>query len=227
VTASRALTVVDCWNRIGVRGDRSCSELATAIHCHNCHVFTAAAQTLLDRPAAREYLSELTEFVSEPVAKRRLADRSALLVRVGAEHFAISTDEVTEVADSAHPRRVPHRGNRVFAGLINVRGQLELCISLAALLGIPKRGDDESAPQRAVIVTHDGQRWVLLVDAVLGVERFDESQMVEPPAAAARASTAYVRSLVAHGGQHFAWLDLARLSSELAESVRGVARAGL
>jgi chemotaxis-related protein WspD len=212
VTPSQAPSVVDCWNRIGVRGDRSCPELATAIHCHNCRVFTAAAQALLDRPAAREYLSELTEFVSEPVAKRRLADRSALLVRVGAEHFAISTEEVTEVADSAEPRRVPHRGNRVFAGLINVRGQLELCISLAALLGIPKRSSDEGA---------------LLVDAVLGVERFDESQMVDPPAAAARASTAYVRALVAHEGQHFAWLDLARLSRELNESVRGIARAGL
>jgi chemotaxis-related protein WspD len=219
--AGPALPVVDCWNRIGVRGDRSCPELAAAIHCHNCHAFTAAAQTLLDRPAAREYLTELTEFVSEPVATRKLADRSAVLVRVGAEHFAIATDSVLEVAETAAPRRVPHRGNHVFAGLINVRGQLELCVSLAGLLGIPAREGEAGAP-RALIVTHDDQRWVLLVDAVLGVQRFHQSQLIDPPAGARRTGGAYVRALTAHAGEHFAWLDLARLCGDLRDNVRGI-----
>ena len=39
----------DCWNRIGVRGDASCPELARHVHCHNCPVHAAAALALLDR----------------------------------------------------------------------------------------------------------------------------------------------------------------------------------
>ncbi len=36
-------SVDDCWNRIGVRGDRSCPKLAEHIHCRNCPVHAAAA----------------------------------------------------------------------------------------------------------------------------------------------------------------------------------------
>ena len=222
MTDPRALPVVDCWNRIGVRGDHSCPELPGVIHCHNCPVFTAAAQTLLDRPAARDYLSELTEFVSEPIAKRKLADCSAVLVRVGSEHFAIATSSVQEVAEVAPPRRVPHRGNRVFEGLVNVRGQLELCVSIAGMLGIPRRKDEQAQKPSALIVTHGGQRWVLLIDSVLGVQRFHQSQLIEPPAASRRTDNPYVTALVVHDNEHFGWLDVARLCADLAERVRGV-----
>ena len=219
------LPVIDCWNRIGVRGDRSCPELPAVIHCHNCGKFTAAAQTLLDRPAAREYLAELAEFVAEPIAKRKLADCSAVLVRIGSEHFAIATGAVQEVAEVAPPRRVPHRGNRVFEGLVNVRGQLELCVSVAGVLGIPRQRQDQVQTPCALIVTHAGQRWVLLIDAVLGVQRFHQSQLIEPPAASRRSETPYVTALVTHEGEHFGWLDVARLCGDLADSVRGVAAA--
>jgi chemotaxis-related protein WspD len=194
------------------------------IHCHNCAVFTAAAQTLLDRPAARDYLTELTEFVSEPLAKRKLADCSAVLVRIGGEHFAIGTGSVQEVAEVAPPRRVPHRGNRVFEGLVNVRGQLELCVSVAGMLGIPKRKDQKPQTPCALIVMHAGQRWVLLIDSVLGVQRFHQSQLIDPPAAS-RTDSPYVTALVVHEGEHFGWLDIARLCCDLAESVRGVSPA--
>src|ERR1700733_11671904 len=47
----------DCWNHIGVAGDRSCPELETFIHCRNCPVFSAAARTFFDRPAPEGYLA--------------------------------------------------------------------------------------------------------------------------------------------------------------------------
>ena len=33
----------DCWNKIGVRGDGSCPELARHVHCRNCPVYSASA----------------------------------------------------------------------------------------------------------------------------------------------------------------------------------------
>ncbi|HBP1772226.1 TPA: chemotaxis protein CheW, partial [Pseudomonas aeruginosa] len=35
--------VDDCWNRIGVHGDKSCERLAEHVHCRNCEVYAAAA----------------------------------------------------------------------------------------------------------------------------------------------------------------------------------------
>ena len=41
----------DCWNHIGVSGDRSCPELNAHIHCRNCPVFAeAAAPSSTGRP---------------------------------------------------------------------------------------------------------------------------------------------------------------------------------
>ena len=56
------LIVIDageqCWNRIGVRGDRSCPELVQYTHCNNCPVFAAEAvsrlQQLCHRPTPRK-----------------------------------------------------------------------------------------------------------------------------------------------------------------------------
>ena len=49
----------DCWNVIGVRGDRSCPELTTVVHCHHCPVFAAAGRTFLDAPSPPGYLEEV------------------------------------------------------------------------------------------------------------------------------------------------------------------------
>ena len=49
---------LDCWNSIGIAGDRSCRELEAHIHCRNCPVFASAAEEFLHRVAPEGYLSE-------------------------------------------------------------------------------------------------------------------------------------------------------------------------
>ncbi|NOP35791.1 hypothetical protein, partial [Klebsiella pneumoniae] len=41
----------DCWNRIGVHGNKQCPLLERHVHCRNCEVYAAAATRLLDRYA--------------------------------------------------------------------------------------------------------------------------------------------------------------------------------
>ncbi|MCW1245836.1 chemotaxis protein CheW, partial [Pseudomonas sp. SAICEU22] len=59
VTHDDAHAIDDCWNRIGVHGDKSCPLLAEHIHCRNCSVYSAAATRLLDRYALRQDEREL------------------------------------------------------------------------------------------------------------------------------------------------------------------------
>src|SRR5882672_9962274 len=48
----------DCWNLIGVEGNRTCRELLKFTHCRNCPVYSAAANQLLDRPLPADYRHE-------------------------------------------------------------------------------------------------------------------------------------------------------------------------
>ncbi len=137
----------DCWRRIGTAGDRSCPELETHIHCRNCPVFASAARTLFDRPAPEHYLAEWTQWLAgspvtvslEAGASAALSDRdrvSVLIFRLGREWMAFPTQAIAEVTVPRPIHRIPHRSNAILIGLVNLRGQLQLCISLHGLLGL-------------------------------------------------------------------------------------------
>ena len=85
--------VDDCWNRIGIRGDKSCGQLAEHVHCRNCPVYAAAAKRILDRlpPAMQED--------EEAAPPQHAANLSSLLVfRLHRERIGRPTGSLGEVA---------------------------------------------------------------------------------------------------------------------------------
>jgi chemotaxis-related protein WspD len=128
----------DCWNRIGVRGDRSCPELAQYVHCQNCPVFAAAGRRFLDAPTPPGYLDEWAERLAAPAEEAASDLEGALVFRLADEWLALSVHALVEVTTPRPVHRVPHRGG-LLAGLVNIRGELCLCVHLAKLLGIEPR----------------------------------------------------------------------------------------
>jgi chemotaxis-related protein WspD len=137
----------DCWNRIGTSGDGSCPELQRHIHCRNCPVFASAARAFFDRPAPGDYLAEWTQWLarSEEPGGQDAGDELAagerdrvgvLIFRLGNEWLAFRTQTIAEVTLPRPVHRIPHRSTDVLIGLVNLRGQLQLCISLSGLLGV-------------------------------------------------------------------------------------------
>ena len=64
-----------------------------------------------------------------------------------------------EVAEDRTVHRVPHRNNRMFAGIVNVHGQLELCVSLSGLLEVDEQSEAaERQLARMVMVEDENQR---------------------------------------------------------------------
>lgn len=127
--------VHDCWRTIGVQGNGTCAELDKFVHCRNCPVFSSAALQLLDRPLWPEYLQERTRHYAEgrrPAAPVRL---SMLVFRLGAEWLALPTVACEEIVERRFIHSLPHRRNGIVLGLVNVRGELVVCVSLARLLG--------------------------------------------------------------------------------------------
>src|SRR5437667_10341199 len=104
-----SLTVRDCWNLIGIAGDRSCPELERHIHCRNCPVFSKAARGFFDHPAPEGYLAEWGRLLAAPVTPAESEDLSVLIFRLGNEWLALRTRVVVEVTTPRPVHRIPHR----------------------------------------------------------------------------------------------------------------------
>lgn len=221
MTDALVLPVIDCWNSIGVNGDRSCGKLRDAIHCHNCSVFADAARAFLDRPAPPGYSSEITESLVAAPEQPASNAVSAVVFDVADQLFAIDTRAMVEVTTSRVVHRVGHRSGRIFSGIVNIHGQLELCCSLAGLLQV---GDAPSAEKgdraRMLLVELDGLRWCFAVAAVHGVHRFEETDIAPVPAASQQGSVAYLRHVFRYADKHVGYLDLERTFRALEASVR-------
>lgn len=179
-----------CWRRIGVHGDRSCRELAVHVHCRNCPWFARGARELLSRPG----LSELQPAAPlETLAPAPRIGGSVLVFRLGSDWYALNTTAVREIADARPVCRIAHRGGRLLEGLVNIRGELQLCVALDRLLG-SARGHTEST--RLVLAEVDGQGFCFHADQVRGVERLADLGMEAPPAAAPPALQQVVRQLL-------------------------------
>ncbi len=202
----RRVEVPDCWNQIGVSGNQTCRELPRYIHCRHCPVYSAAAVRLLDRPFSAEERRAWTEHYAHEKRFSAPAKTSALLFRLGAEWLALPTAAFQEIAGRRVLHSLPHRRLGIVLGLVNVRGELLICASLARLLGLPPeargpKADGRRPPSdfrpptsalrplafdRLLVADWNGQRFAFPVDEVHGVHRFHQADLREPPATVAR-----------------------------------------
>jgi chemotaxis-related protein WspD len=219
----------DCWNHIGVSGDRSCPELIPLVHCRNCSLFARAAQSFFNRPAPEGYLAEWSRWLAGSDAKDAKepnkqdtaregfpsggSDLSVLIFRLGAEYLAFRTDALTEVTKILPVHRVPHRSNQILIGLVNLRGQVELYVSLHGLLG----ADASPTPARLVVL-HDRDRretWVFPVDEALGIERVSRSQWHDVPSTLVNPSVGFSQAVFDWNGRSVGLLDEQRILAAL------------
>jgi chemotaxis-related protein WspD len=178
--AARALD--DCWNRIGVRGDQTCGQLKAHIHCRNCDVYSAAARHLFDTPVSSEQMAQWTEHYAQPVVQSAPETDSVLIFRCGDEWLAVSTPLCVEVASHRTLHSLPHRRHAAVLGLANVRGELIVCLSLAALLATrdqTRRTDRDDAPARLVILAVPPTPVAIEVDEVFGTHRFASGELAK------------------------------------------------
>lgn len=161
----------DCWNRIGVHGDKQCPLLEQHVHCRNCEVYAAAATRLLDRYAL---MQDHQAAVAQPVEEN--TGRSMLLFRLGEEWLALATACLAEIAPLQAVHSLPHQRSRLLQGVANVRGALVPCLSLADLLGV-QAGTAElrggRAMPRMLILAAEGGPVVMAVEEIDGIHRLD------------------------------------------------------
>lgn len=164
------VTVRDCWNEIGVQGNRSCRELAKHAHCRHCPSYLSAARMQLGRPASEEQIAAWTEQYASPLTRPDILHCSSLIVRCGPEWMGIPTQLCGEVTNVRVVRSLPHRRSPAVLGLTNVRGALMPCVSLSKLLEMQESVPPHSS--RLVVLARDGVSTAVQVDEVMGTHRY-------------------------------------------------------
>jgi len=176
---------VDCWNRVGVAGDGSCGRLPQYVHCRNCPVYAQAGAELLQRPVPRDYQHEWSAHLAQPKRCLRPVNLSVVVFRLGGEWLALDTRVFHEVAERRPVHSLPHRRQGAVLGLVNVRGELVLCVSLERLLDLPDAPPPETRRRehhRLLVLESGERRLAVPVDEVAGLHRCNRAELHEPPA---------------------------------------------
>lgn len=191
-----------CWTIIGIRGNRSCPELSKHIHCRNCPRYESAGRNLLDREPPENYIEELTEMIARPEIKKDDRQKAVMVFRLGSEWLGLPVKLFIELTRPFPIRRVPHRSNEIFLGLVSIRGDIHMCFSMGNLLGVQSAEADKAALssgilRRFCVVSRHDRKWVFPVDEVCGLCDYAENEVQPVPVNVAKTMQKYTTGIIA------------------------------
>ncbi|WP_250515522.1 chemotaxis protein CheW [Caballeronia sp. INDeC2] len=234
------IDIDDCWNRIGVRGDASCPKLERYVHCRNCPVHDEAAARVLDRVEARTSIERTSAVSSKETQSGGETDTiSCLVFRIGGEWLGLPTTVCAQVAQLRPVHSLPHRRHRAVLGVVNVRGRLAVCASLARLFGIEERAVKDASHNQALDARELGRLLVIQraqgrdhhangahegpiafpVDAVDGVHRFTSAKLEPVPATLAQRLASHAHAVAEFKDTTVGLLDADRLIDSMNRSL--------
>lgn len=215
---TKQLEIDDCWNQIGVWGDKStiCPKLTDVIHCRNCEIYSKAGRTVLERRLPEEYEAKWAKVYSENKKEKNSGTESVTIFRLGNEWLALPTNIIDEISDISPIHSIPHQRTPILRGLMNLRGQMSICISLGQLLDISKFEERENHDirnrtyERMIAVNHNESSFVFLVSEVKSTHRYHPNELKEPPSTLSHAKGTFTKGILP-------WkeLDVACLDAEL------------
>jgi chemotaxis-related protein WspD len=205
------LKLNNCWNQIGVGGDRSCPELQSFTHCHNCPIYSASGRQLLERVAPEDYLQEWTDLLTQRQEEQVVDTISIGIFRIGGEWLALPAQLFAEVTEPSPIHTLPHRSNKTLLGIVSIRGEILLCISLREILKLeaaaPSQNLSPLVYQRMVVVEAEGNHWAFPVDEIYGIHRINSTELQNVPATLSKATGTYTKAIINWEGKSVSYLD--------------------
>jgi len=213
-----------CWKQIGVWGDRSCPKLQERSHCRDCTTYSQEGRALLNREAPDTYLVEWVSLLAQEREAVSRDQKTVQVFRLMSEWLALPAHCWVEVVGVSPVRHLPHRSNQILLGLVSVRGEIHLCVSLSNLLGIEKgEGPEDARSSRAsrrfCVVKRDNLCWVFPVDEVHGLISYSEKDVGGIPSTVAKSSQKFTRGLLNVAGKRIGLLDEIPVFEALSRSV--------
>lgn len=214
----------NCWKRIGVWGRERprCQRLQSVIHCRNCEVFTRAGRTLLEREPPPGYQTEWADILAEQKTDPPTQTLSVVIFQLGGEWLALPSALFAEITVPRPWHWLPHRKDPVLLGLVNIHGELQIAVSLQALLEIPagesSPGDGISSG-RMVVLRIEAAHWAFPADQVLGLYRVPRKKLENLPVTVEKTRHSFSRAVFWYKERQVALLDDEKLLKELKKRV--------
>jgi chemotaxis-related protein WspD len=202
--------IEDCWRKIGVHGDSSCRELAKFVHCRNCPVYASAAGRMLERRLPVGYQKQWTEHFAKARESAAPGSMSLVIFRIDRDWLALPTGVFLEISECRPVHSLPHRKRSQLLGVVNVRGELLVCVSLAGLLGMNEdapRISEFRARNRLAVAQWEGKLLTFPVSEVHGTHRCQPSELREPPSTVVGAARNFIRNMLPWEKRLVACLD--------------------
>jgi len=202
-----------CWKTIGVWGreEPRCPKLKEVIHCRNCDVFTQAGRKLLERDLPEGYKGEWSKVLVEKKEEELLGTMAVVIFRIQGEWLALPAETFAEVVEAGIIHTVPHRQKMALLGVINVNGEIQLCISLERHLGLSpdktSKNNDQRNYGRMLVVNKDGEQWVFPVDEIHGIHLVYPDLFQNVPVTVAKAKTTFTKGIFRWEDKYVAILD--------------------
>lgn len=194
-------TFDSCWKRIGTWGDRSCPELVAHSHCRNCPVYAAGAARLLDADVSTDYLASGAHHYAQAKTETRAGAKSAVIFRIAGEWLALPAAVFQEIARLRPVHSLPHRRDALVSGIVDIRGELLICLSLPVALGLVPSGGPLPPTARLAVIGRGADRFVFVADEIAALHRYDDEAVALVPATLAHAHAVHTRGLL-HWREH-------------------------
>ena len=181
-------------------------------------------ERLLDRPAPEGYRRDWTQRIAAKTSGAVVGTQSLMVFHLGGEWLALPTALLQEVAENCPAHSMPHHAGSVLRGVVTIRGELLILVSLAQLLRLPDNVAFIKEPLRKIypqvlVVGRGNDRLVFAVDQVQGVERYHPAELLPVPATLASAGTGYTTGLLQRNGRIIGCLDVDLVLYTLRKSI--------
>ena len=170
---------------------------------------TNDAMTLDEIVEQRRSVIDLASQVDEPTTRM-------VLFTVGGKLFAVAGTSIREILPMRDIAFLPG-GPTSLLGVINVRGDIESVISLAALLGLNE--GQRSRHSSILLASAAGISSGLTVEAVIDVAEIVDSAVQTPPATTPVSMEGIVVGTVTHGDSVATLIELDRLFQDFARNL--------
>jgi chemotaxis-related protein WspD len=139
---------------------------------------------------------------ARPEIKETGGQKTVMVFRLGAEWLALPVNFFLELTRPRPVRRVPHRSNSIFLGLVSIRGDIQMCFSAGGLLGIEPAEGGKAPPasglqRRFCVTSKNNRKWVFPVDEVCGLCAYAETGVQPVPVNVAKTMNNYTTGIIA------------------------------
>jgi chemotaxis-related protein WspD len=142
---------------------------------------TPDVRTFFDRSPPPGYLDEWAGRLARPPEQVDSELHSFVVFRLQGEWLALPAAAVAEVTDPQPIHAIPHRTDLVLLGLVNVRGQLRLAVSLHGLFDIERATGEAPSAARFLILQDGTEQWVCAAEEVVGIQRLPRERLRAVP----------------------------------------------